>query len=165
MCVVVRAGENYPWLVQLPVSVVSMDFLGAPGAAVGNRTLELVARHGFPAGKVLGAGVIDGRSVWADTGAAPALVAALVSLGVSPGLIRVQSSVSLQVRHTLEPTRIFWSPAVAPIPAVVLSRPPYLRVLSVRSMCVAHLRIASMLHDGTCSSQKHESCQKWLGAL
>lgn len=50
------------------MAVLSLDFLGVPGAAIKNRTLELIARHGFPAGKVLGAGVIDGRSVWADTG-------------------------------------------------------------------------------------------------
>lgn len=64
-----HAGECYPWIVQLPVAVVSLDFRGVPGAAIGNQTLNLIAKHGFPAGKVLGAGVIDGRSVWADTGA------------------------------------------------------------------------------------------------
>lgn len=79
------------------MAVISLDFLGVPGAAIPNRTLELIAHHGFPAGKVLGAGVIDGRSVWADSGVAPALISALVSLGVAPGSIRVQSSVSLQV--------------------------------------------------------------------
>jgi len=63
------AGSAYPWVVQLPVAVVSLDFLGVPGAAASNRTLELVATHGFPAGKTLGAGIVDGRSVWADTGA------------------------------------------------------------------------------------------------
>jgi hypothetical protein len=48
---------------------VHLDFLGVPGAAVPNQSLQLFRKHGFPAGKRLIAGVIDGRSVWADNGA------------------------------------------------------------------------------------------------
>lgn len=56
-------GEAYPWAVALPVAALSMDFLGVPGAVQPNESLELLRRHGWPAGKRLGAGVVDGR--WA----------------------------------------------------------------------------------------------------
>ncbi len=61
-------GATYEWAVQLPVQAVTLDFLGVPGAATPSRTMELLRRHGFPAAKRLGAGVVDGRSVWADDG-------------------------------------------------------------------------------------------------
>eukprot|EP00798_Chlamydomonas_sp_ICE-L_P005552 gene5552-4186_t len=63
-------GAAYPWVVALPVAAVGLDFLGVLGAAEANCTLELIKTHGFPAGKRMGAGVVDGRSVWADTGLA-----------------------------------------------------------------------------------------------
>jgi Cobalamin-independent synthase, N-terminal domain len=49
-----------------------------PGSALGCATLELISKHGFPAGKRLGAGVVDGRSVWADGDAPTALLGSLV---------------------------------------------------------------------------------------
>lgn len=61
-------GAAYPWAVQLPVAAVTLDFLGPPGAAVPSQTLALLQQHGFPADKRLGAGVVDGRSVWKDDG-------------------------------------------------------------------------------------------------
>ena len=57
---------------------VSLDFLGVPGSALGCATLELISKHGFPADKRLGAGVVDGRSVWADGDAPTALLGSLV---------------------------------------------------------------------------------------
>ena len=60
-----------------PLQAVSLDFLGVPGSAAGNRTRELLAEHGFPADKRLGACVVDGRSVWADGAAPGALLAAI----------------------------------------------------------------------------------------
>jgi 5-methyltetrahydropteroyltriglutamate--homocysteine methyltransferase len=59
-------GDAYPWVVRLPVAAVSLDFVGVPGSTAGNDTLALIQKHGFPAGKRLGAGLIDARSVWAD---------------------------------------------------------------------------------------------------
>lgn len=59
-------GNNYPWVVRLPVQIVSLDFCGVPGSVPGCRTMELVREHGFPEDKVLGAGVVDGRSVWSS---------------------------------------------------------------------------------------------------
>ena len=50
-------GDAYPWVVQLPVDVISMDFTRGD-------SLALVEAHGWPAGKALAAGLIDGRSVW-----------------------------------------------------------------------------------------------------
>ena len=87
-------GEAYSWAVQLPVAAISLDFLGVPGSAHKNATAALIEEHGFPKGKRLGAGVVDGRSVWADGGSAATFVAALLAKGIDD--ISVQSSVSLQ---------------------------------------------------------------------
>lgn len=90
-------GEAYQWVVKLPVATISMDFRGVPGAAPSscNRSLELVRTHGFPADKNLGAGVVDGRSVWADEqGKAAAILKELRALGLTK--IIVHSSVPLQ---------------------------------------------------------------------
>jgi 5-methyltetrahydropteroyltriglutamate--homocysteine methyltransferase len=88
-------GSAYTWAVNLPVAAVSLDFCGVPGAAAGNRTLSLIRQHGFPAGKRLGAGLIDARSPYADDlPACAAVLAELKSLGVSH--ISVQPSTTLQ---------------------------------------------------------------------
>lgn len=50
-------GDNYKWVSELPVAVLSLDFTRG-------RNLDLILAHGWPTGKVLGAGVIDARSVW-----------------------------------------------------------------------------------------------------
>ncbi|KAK9811094.1 hypothetical protein WJX73_002072 [Symbiochloris irregularis] len=88
-------GETYPWVVKLPVAAVSLDFLGVPGAASGCATAQLIAEHGFPSDKRLGAGVIDGRSIWKDDGSATAFVSALLAKGVTN--VTVQTSASLQL--------------------------------------------------------------------
>ena len=72
-------GETYSWVVKLPVQAVTLDFAGVPGSAVPCATLDLIQKHGFPSDKRLNAGVIDGRSVWADTGVASAIVGNLVN--------------------------------------------------------------------------------------
>ncbi len=72
-------GEAYTWAVELPVAAVSLDFLGVPGSVLGSDTAALIDKHGFPSDKRLGAGVVDGRSVWADGESAPNLVAALIA--------------------------------------------------------------------------------------
>ncbi len=82
MCVQVTyyddIGEAYEWAVKLPVAAVSLDFLGVPGSALGNETAALVEKYGFPSDKRLGAGVVDGRSVFADGDTPANLVAALL---------------------------------------------------------------------------------------
>ncbi|KAL4447714.1 hypothetical protein ABPG75_004933 [Micractinium tetrahymenae] len=89
--------ETYKWLVQLPVAAISLDFLGVPGADYGSRTAQLIAQHGFPKNKRLGAGVIDGRGIWADKdGAALRLLGALRDRLGADQPISVQTSTSLQ---------------------------------------------------------------------
>ena len=60
------------------MQAISLDFLGVPGSAVASKTLDLVDKHGFPSNKRLGAGVVDGRSVWSDGPVPAALVAHLL---------------------------------------------------------------------------------------
>ena len=60
------------------MQAISLDFLGVPGSAVASKTLDLVDKHGFPSNKRLGAGVVDGRSVWSDGAVPVALVAHLL---------------------------------------------------------------------------------------
>jgi len=54
-----EAAERYTDIVALPVKGIGLDFVHG---LVGN--LAAVREHGFPADKVLGAGVIDGRGIW-----------------------------------------------------------------------------------------------------
>ena len=61
----------------VPLQAISLDFLGVPGSEVASKTADLIEKHGFPEGKRLGAGVVDGRSVWADGETPAALIAAL----------------------------------------------------------------------------------------
>ena len=60
-----------------------------PGSALGCKTLDLLRAHGFPADKRLGAGVVDGRSVWAD-GDAPAALLAAIKAQVGRGRCQAQ---------------------------------------------------------------------------
>lgn len=64
--------------VLVPVQAISLDFLGVPGSALGCATADLIAKHGFPQDKRLGAGIVDGRSVWADGDVPTALLGSLV---------------------------------------------------------------------------------------
>jgi 5-methyltetrahydropteroyltriglutamate--homocysteine methyltransferase len=50
-------GETYPWVIELPVTSISLDFTRG-------RNLELLQRYGFPASKHLGVGIVDARNVW-----------------------------------------------------------------------------------------------------
>ena len=50
--------DVYSHLVKLPVEAIGLDFLE------GRKTLELVKEHGFPADKVLYAGVVNGKNIW-----------------------------------------------------------------------------------------------------
>lgn len=61
------------------------------GAKVACSTLDLIQKHGFPADKRLGAGVIDGRNVWADASKAGAIVEQLKSMGISNICVQVSS--------------------------------------------------------------------------
>ena len=85
--------ENYKWLVETDrVDIVSLDFTRGDN-------MSLIKKFGFPATKILGAGVIDGRSVWKLMPSK--VVDILKSLDVAN--VRIQPSSSLQfVPWTLE---------------------------------------------------------------
>jgi 5-methyltetrahydropteroyltriglutamate--homocysteine methyltransferase len=82
--------ENYNDIVKLPVKGIGLDFVhGYTGNLIAIKTL------GFPADKVLGAGVIDGRGIWkASLREKLELLTALTKL-VTPDRLIVQSSCSL----------------------------------------------------------------------
>jgi 5-methyltetrahydropteroyltriglutamate--homocysteine methyltransferase len=50
-------GETYPWVMELPVSAISLDFTRG-------RNLELIKNYGFPEDKRLGIGIVDARNIW-----------------------------------------------------------------------------------------------------
>ncbi|GAX84629.1 hypothetical protein CEUSTIGMA_g12050.t1 [Chlamydomonas eustigma] len=88
--------EVYRWAVQLPVSAVQLDFLGVVGATVSNRNLEWVEKYGWPEGKKLIAGVVDGRSVWADLEGHACWILHRLLTKVSSTSLVVSSSTPLQ---------------------------------------------------------------------
>ena len=53
-----HVGEAYATLAGLPVAGIGLDFVR------GRRNLGLLREHGWPEGKWLSAGVVDGRNVW-----------------------------------------------------------------------------------------------------
>jgi len=85
-----EAAERYSDIVSLPVKGIGLDFVhGLEG------NLAAVREHGFPADKVLGAGVIDGRGIWkASLGEKLGVLEQLTAIVGSDRLI-VQSSCSL----------------------------------------------------------------------
>jgi len=50
-------GDAYPWVIQLPVSVISLDFTRG-------YNFDLLEHYGFPSDKQLGVGIVDARNVW-----------------------------------------------------------------------------------------------------
>ncbi|MEM9509382.1 MAG: 5-methyltetrahydropteroyltriglutamate--homocysteine S-methyltransferase [Cyanobacteria bacterium P01_E01_bin.35] len=50
-------GETYPWVIELPVAAISLDFTRGSN-------LDLIKQHGFPQDKRLGVGIVDGRNIW-----------------------------------------------------------------------------------------------------
>jgi 5-methyltetrahydropteroyltriglutamate--homocysteine methyltransferase len=82
-------GDAYPWITNLPVDVITLDFTRGDN-------LALIQRHGWPEGKVLAAGVVDGRSVWRiRSGEMRDLLAALGAV-IPPDRLRFSASSSLQ---------------------------------------------------------------------
>lgn len=73
----------------LPVDGIGLDFVR------GRRNLDAVRRFGWPSGKTLGAGVVDGRGVWrTDPDRALSVLAELAAI-VPPERLIVQPSCSL----------------------------------------------------------------------
>ncbi|MCS7292830.1 MAG: 5-methyltetrahydropteroyltriglutamate--homocysteine S-methyltransferase [Gloeomargarita sp. SKYBB_i_bin120] len=80
-------GSAYPWVVQLPVAGISLDFTRG-------RNLELVQTYGFPSDKQLGVGIVDARNVWKIR--PDEVLATLKTLQTITPHLRVQPSASLQ---------------------------------------------------------------------
>lgn len=79
-------GDTYSWVVELPVSVLTLDFTRG-------RNLECVTVSGWPEEKTLAAGVVDGRSVWRVW---PTAVLPLLRQIESFAPVRISASSSLQ---------------------------------------------------------------------
>ena len=79
-------GAAYPWAIQLPVSTLTLDFTRGDN-------LALIRQHGWPKDKTLGAGVVDGRSIWRIR---PAEVIPLVEQLEQLANLRMSASCSLQ---------------------------------------------------------------------
>ncbi len=85
-----HVGDAYGTLVNLPVDGIGLDFVR------GTENLDFIAARGFPTDKVLVAGVIDGRNIWAaDLNAGFATLTTIAS-HVDPERIFVSTSCSLQ---------------------------------------------------------------------
>ncbi len=80
-------GEAYPWAVALPVQVLTLDFTRGDN-------LALIQTHGWPEDKVLGAGVVDGRSVWRVR--SEEILPLLETLQAVAPRLRLSASASLQ---------------------------------------------------------------------
>lgn len=82
-------GDTFPWAVRLPgVKAVGLDFTRGDN-------LGLLRTHGWPEGVRLGAGVVDGRSVWAEEAASAALLDAVRAAARAAVAVCVQPSCSL----------------------------------------------------------------------
>jgi len=82
-------GQAFEWAPRLPgVTAVGLDFTTGDN-------LGLLRKSGWPAGVRLGAGVVDGRSVWAEADAAAATLAAVRAAAGQGVDVAVQPSCTL----------------------------------------------------------------------
>ena len=81
--------EAYPTLANLPVEAIGLDFHR------GLRNADLVREHGLPDGKILVAGVVDGRNIWINDHAASLTLLEELSSIVGAERLVVSSSCSL----------------------------------------------------------------------
>lgn len=85
--------DSYEAVVALPVHGIGLDFVHD-----GGRNLEAVRKFGFPADKVLGAGLIDGRGIWrADLRSKLAILSELQNAAASERILIQPSSSLLHV--------------------------------------------------------------------
>ncbi len=102
-------APHYERIVTLPVEGIGLDFVAGP------RNLVALEQHGFPAGKVLGIGIVNGRNVWrTDLMAALDLlerigqVADLNQAHIGPSCSLLHLPISLQLEQHLNPTIKGW---------------------------------------------------------
>lgn len=114
--------DNYQWVTGLKeVQSISIDFTRGD-------SLGLIKKFGFPTDKVLGAGLVDGRSVWkVDPAVISPIVEELCKIGCD---IRIQPSSSLQfvpwslscepelLEHTAGPVLAFSKQKLSEVTAV-----------------------------------------------
>ncbi|PAF32678.1 5-methyltetrahydropteroyltriglutamate--homocysteine S-methyltransferase [Paenibacillus sp. 7516] len=82
--------ENYSDIITLPVQGIGLDFVqGLSG------NLQSIKTNGFPADKILGAGIIDGRGIWKESLQEKLSLLDELIEQVAPESIIVQSSCSL----------------------------------------------------------------------
>ncbi|WYP27675.1 5-methyltetrahydropteroyltriglutamate--homocysteine S-methyltransferase [Alkalihalobacillus sp. FSL W8-0930] len=85
-----EAVDDYEAIVNLPVQGIGLDFVHDEG-----KSLQQVAKYGLPSGKILAAGIIDGRNIWkADLKEVKHVVDQL-SVLVGEGQLILQPSCSL----------------------------------------------------------------------
>ncbi|MFD1957272.1 5-methyltetrahydropteroyltriglutamate--homocysteine S-methyltransferase [Paenibacillus thailandensis] len=82
--------ERYSDIVALPVKGIGLDFVH--GSAGNVKSIEA---HGFPADKVLGAGIVDGRGIWKSSLRDKAALLRKIGAYVPNDRLMVQSSCSL----------------------------------------------------------------------
>ncbi|MBN8435810.1 5-methyltetrahydropteroyltriglutamate--homocysteine S-methyltransferase [Priestia flexa] len=93
-----EALDNYQFVVNLPVNAFGLDFVHDE-----RKNSEAIKAHGFPKGKKLFAGVIDGRNVWkSNLIEKAALVSELQKLVGKEEVIVQPSSTLLHVPVTVE---------------------------------------------------------------
>lgn len=83
-------ADIFPWVAQLPgLNAISLDFTRGDN-------LDTLKKCPFPNNLRLGAGIIDGRSVWSDRDSAPAMLKSIRAIVGDDVPISVQPSCSLQ---------------------------------------------------------------------
>ncbi|HLL50065.1 MAG TPA: 5-methyltetrahydropteroyltriglutamate--homocysteine S-methyltransferase, partial [Thermomicrobiales bacterium] len=85
-----HVGEAYSTLTSLAVDGVGLDFVRGP------QNLDFISQHGFPAGKFLAAGVVDGRNVWTNDLAASLDLLGRIQEHVPSERLMISASNSLQ---------------------------------------------------------------------
>ncbi|WP_059102883.1 5-methyltetrahydropteroyltriglutamate--homocysteine S-methyltransferase [Shouchella shacheensis] len=93
-----EAVDHYEQVVDLPVQGIGLDFVHG-----GEATLRQLQEKGFPDGKVLAAGIIDGRNIWrADLKGVQALTSAIGKIVPNDRLILQPSCSLLHVPVTVK---------------------------------------------------------------
>jgi 5-methyltetrahydropteroyltriglutamate--homocysteine methyltransferase len=80
-------GSAYPWVIELPVAGISLDFTRG-------HNLALLKQHGFPSEKRLGVGIVDARNIWKIR--PDSVLSILEEIQSTTTNLRIQPSASLQ---------------------------------------------------------------------